>query len=139
MSSSLSVEDRLAINDLLMEATWGNDFGNVEVFAGVFTPDAIVQNGFGERFPARDFVVNTLSHPGRKGRQHYVQTISVAAEGDGAKVRSYWMAWQWLESANEKKIHALGYYEDFLVKSDGRWKIRERRMFRCSDQRPLPW
>ena len=139
MSQHLSVEDRIAVNDLLMEATWANDSGNLEAFASVFTSDGMVQNGFGERFPARQFVTTTLSHPGRKGRQHYVQTISTIGTPEGCTVRSYWMAWQWLESVGEKKIHALGYYEDFLVKIGGAWKIRERRMFRCSDERPLPW
>ena len=135
----LSVEDRIAVNDLLMQATWANDSGNVEAFKAVFAPGAIVQNGSGDRVAAEDFVVNTLSHPGRKGRQHYVQNISVDPTPDGFRARSYWMAWQWLESVGEKKMHALGDYEDFLVKIDGRWRFRERRMFRCSDERPLPW
>jgi hypothetical protein len=138
MTKPLSVEERLGVGDLLMAAAWANDSGNIDAFLALFSEDAIVQHGSGERQPARDFVTETLSRPGRKGRQHYVQTISTTAEPEGVRAKSYWMAWQWLESTGEKKLHALGYYDDLCVKTGGRWLLRERRMYRCSDQTPLP-
>ena len=51
--------------------------------------------------------MHTFSRPGRKGRQHHVQIIAVEPAAQGCRVKSYWMAWQWFESRDEKKLHAL--------------------------------
>ena len=32
----------------------------------------------------------------------------------------------------------MGFYDDFCVKFDGRWLIKES-IYRCNDETPLPW
>ena len=36
-------------------------------------------------------------------------------------------------------LAAMGFYDDFCVKFDGRWLIKEKRIYRCDDETPLPW
>ena len=31
----------------------------------------------------------------------------------------------------------MGFY--FCVKFDGRWLIKQKRIYRCNDETPLPW
>jgi hypothetical protein len=46
---------------------------------------------------------------------------------------------QGLASANTRTLNAMGFYDDFCVKLDGRWLIKEKRIYRCNDETPLPW
>jgi hypothetical protein len=54
-------------------------------------------------------------------------------------VRSYWKVVQGLASTNTRTLNAMGFYDDFCVKFDGRWLIKEKRIYRCNDETPLPW
>ena len=58
---------------------------------------------------------------------------------DGVTVRSYWKVVQGLASTNTRTLNAMGFYDDFCVKFDGRWLIKEKRIYRCNDETPLPW
>jgi hypothetical protein len=93
----------------------------------------------GERIPVRRWASETFAQPGRRGRQHWVQHITFEGTADGVTVRSYWKVLQGLASANTRTLNAMGYYEDFCVKFDGRWLIKEKRIYRCNDETPLPW
>ena len=42
-------------------------------------------------------------------------------------------------SRNTRTLNAIGFYDDFCVKFDGRWLIKEKRIYRCDDETPLPW
>jgi hypothetical protein len=139
MPGELAIEDRIRIQDLLMRYVWANDSANLEGVVGVFTPDGIVQPSTGERIPARRWATETFAHPGRRGRQHWAQLISIDAIAEGATARSYWKVLQWRAAADTKAIHAMGYYEDVCVKLDGQWRIKEKRIYRCNDETPLPW
>ena len=44
-----------------------------------------------------------------------------------------------LASRNTRTLNAMGFYDDFCVKFDGRWLIKEKRIYRCDDETPLPW
>jgi hypothetical protein len=54
-------------------------------------------------------------------------------------VRSYWKVVQGLASRNTRTLNAMGFYDDFCVKFEGRWLIKEKRIYRCDDETPLPW
>ena len=46
---------------------------------------------------------------------------------------------QGLASRNTRTLNAMGFYDDFCVKFDARWLIKEKRIYRCDDETPLPW
>jgi hypothetical protein len=68
-----------------------------------------------------------------------VQHITFEGTTDGVAVRSYWKVVQGLASTNTRTLNAMGFYDDFCVKFDGRWLIKEKRIYRCNDETPLPW
>src|SRR5438132_14427785 len=76
---------------------------------------------------------------GRRGRQHWVQHMTFEPTAAGVTVRSYWKVVQGLAATNTRTLNAMGFYDDFCVKFDGRWLIKEKRIYRCNDQAPLPW
>jgi hypothetical protein len=90
----------------------------------------------GERIPVRRWAGETFAQPGRRGRQHWVQHISFERTADGVTVRSYWKVVQGLASRNTRTLAAMGFYDDFCVKFDGRWLIKEKRIYRCDDETP---
>ena len=139
MATEVSVDDRFRIQDVLRSYVWANDSGSVERVVAAFTPDGIVQPATGERIPVRRWASETFAQPGRRGRQHWVQHITFEGTADGVTVRSYWKVVQGLASRNTRTLNAMGFYDDFCVKFDGRWLIKEKRIYRCDDETPLPW
>ena len=68
-----------------------------------------------------------------------MQHISFERTVDGVTVRSYWKVAQGFASRNTRALAAMGFYDDFCVKFEGRWLIKEKRIYRCDDETPLPW
>jgi hypothetical protein len=138
-ANEVGAGDRFRIEDVLRSYVWANDSGSVERVVAAFTPDGIVQPATGERIPVRRWANETFAQPGRRGRQHWVQHISFEGTAQGVTVRSYWKVVQGLAAANTRTLNAMGFYDDFCVKVDGRWLIKEKRIYRCNDATPLPW
>ena len=139
MATEVSADDRFRIQDVLRSYVWANDSGSVERAVAAFTPDGIVQPATGERIPVRHWASETFAQPGRRGRQHWVQYIIFERTADGVTVHSYWKVVQGLASRNTRTLNAMGFYDDFCVKFEGRWLIKEKRIYRCDDETPLPW
>lgn len=142
MSQPISADDRIAINDLLMEYAWANDSADVELLVGLFTADAVLVLSDGHRYETSDgirrFATEHGSQPGRAGRQHLVQQVLFKPRPEGCALRSYWMVVQSLVAANSKFIRALGYYDDVVVKQGGRWRFKQRIMGGWNDQTKPP-
>ena len=139
MQQDIGIEDRIRLQDLLAAYAWANDSANLEGVVGVFTPDGTVQASNAGPLPVRKWATETFLHPGRRGRQHWVQPFSFEPNAARCAVRSYWKVLQWLAGSNTKAVQAMGYYEDICVKADGHWRIKEKRIYRCNDETPLPW
>ena len=137
MATEVSVDDRFRIQDVLRSYVWANDSGSVEAVVAAFTPDVTVQSTGGP-IPVRRWAIETFAQPGRRGRQHWVQHITFEVTANGVAVRSYWKVVQGLASTNTRTLAAMGFYDDFCVRFDGRWLIKEKRIYRCNDETPLP-
>src|SRR5436309_8402460 len=85
MATEVSVDDRFRIQDVLRSYVWANDPGSVEGVVAAFTPDGIVQPATGERIPVRRWASETFAQPGRRGRQHWVQHITLRAPRRGLR------------------------------------------------------
>ena len=141
--TTISLEDRFAIYDLLGAYVWALDTGDVEGVVNVFTKDAVSRDTRGNEFEGeegiRAFATKFISMPAFRGRQHYVEHLKIEeAEGGGYKVTSYWTVLQWIYEHDVKKIVANGWSEDICVKVDGEWLIKARLLDYWSDQHG-PW
>jgi hypothetical protein len=137
----LSVKDRIAINDLLMEYVYCNDTADFEGMVKIFTKDAVLKTGhdtYKNSEGIRHFAVSHGSQPNRGGRQHLYQTVQVKQKGTGAVVRSYWMVVQSTVANNAKFIRSMGYYDDHVVKVRGKWLIKSKVMGTWNDQTKPP-
>ncbi len=76
----------------------------------------------------RRWAIESFAQPGRCGRQHWVQHTTFEGTANGVAVRSYWKVVQGLASTNTGTPPAMG-----------RWLIKEKRIYRCNDEVPLPW
>ena len=130
----ISVEDRLALQDLIAAYSWALDTGDSEGLVACFTEDArMVEEVFedpdiwegheGIRGLARHY----FNAPGFPGRQHHVTQVQYFPQGDGT-VRMRGFAFV-TECAGEPPylLRFTGWYEDQAVKdSNGRWRFRSR-------------
>lgn len=130
--ASLTVRDRLALNELLARYAWALDTGDVEAFLACFTPDAeVIEEVFEEpdRWKGTENIRRLIEHyksvPDFPGRQHH--TSQVLMEGDARRcaLRSFIFV---TECRGEPPYltRFAGYYEDRAVKRGGEWLFQER-------------
>jgi len=131
-NKSLTVRDRLALNDLLARYAWALDTGDVEGFVACFTPDAVVIEEIFEepdRWEGHEDIRRLAEHyksvPDFPGRQHHVSQVLVEGDARQCTVRSFTFV---TECRGEPPYltRFAGYYADRAVKSGGDWLFRER-------------
>ncbi|PZN34059.1 MAG: hypothetical protein DIU71_03505 [Proteobacteria bacterium] len=128
----LSVEDRIAIQDLIARYAWALDTGDVDAFVACFTPDCVViEEVFEEpdRWEGHVGVRRLAEHyrnaPGFPGRQHHVSQSIVTGAGDRCTVKSFAFVTE-CRGEPPYTLRFAGYYDDQLVRLDGEWLFRER-------------
>lgn len=131
-SSPLTVEDRIAIQDLLARYAWALDTGDMDSLLSCFTPDAVViEDVFEEpdRWEGHDGIRALAEHywssPGFPGRQHHVTQTVVQGDSERCSVKAFAFVTE-CRGEPPYTLRFTGYYEDQLVKVDGSWKFRER-------------
>jgi len=123
---SLSIEDRLAIQDLYATYNHAIDHGRAEEFAACFTADGSLDTGWGdptvgtEALTAFVGVVNQMM----AGMRHSVSNLLVEGDGDAATGRAYLYAYR--RGASGHEVVLTGVYTDTLRKVDGAWKFAAR-------------
>lgn len=130
--TSLTVRDRLALNDLLARYAWALDTGDVDAFVACFTPDAVVvEEVFEEpdRWEGQENIRRLAEHYGSvrdfPGRQHHVSQVLVEGDARCCAIRSFVFV---TECRGEPPYvtRFAGYYEDRAVKRRGEWRFQER-------------
>lgn len=131
-AGSLSVEDRLAIQDLLARYAWALDTGDVDGLVACFAPEAVViEDVFEEpdRWEGHEGIRRLAEHyrnaPGFPGRQHHVSQCLMEGDGERASAKSFAFVTE-CHGEPPYTLRFTGYYEDKLVKRDGRWLFLER-------------
>ncbi|MGH7090743.1 MAG: nuclear transport factor 2 family protein [Stellaceae bacterium] len=128
-----ALEDKDAIREVLAEYCFRLDGGRFAEMAALFTEDGTWDTAFGKAVGraaiadlARD--LRTRAGNNRPRAIHLVTNIAIALNGDHARVRSNWTVVQ--NSAEGPKIGSGGSYDDEMVKRDGRWLFRYRKIDR---------
>jgi hypothetical protein len=129
---SLTVGDRLALNELLARYAWALDTGDVDAFVACFTADAaVIEEVFEEsdRWEGKESIRRLGEHyksvPDFPGRQHHVSQVLIEGDGRHCAIRSYVFV---TECRGEPPYitRFAGYYEDRAVKQRGEWLFQER-------------
>lgn len=132
MAGPLTADDRFAIQDLLARYAWALDTGDVEGLVACFTPDArLVEEVFEEPdvWEGHDDIRRLSEHyrnaPGFPGRQHHLSQLVLEGDAERCNAKAFALV---SECRGEPPflIRFTGYWDDVLVKADGRWLIKER-------------
>jgi ketosteroid isomerase-like protein len=128
----LPVEDRIAIQDLIARYAWALDTGDIDSLVDCFTPDAVVIEEVFEdpdRWEGHEGIRRLGEHyaasPGFPGRQHHVSQSIVEGSGEHCTVKSFAFVTE-CRGEPPYTLRFTGYYDDQLVKADGRWLFQER-------------
>ena len=128
----LTLEDRIAINDLLANYAWALDTGDVDALVACFTPGAVVIEEVFEtpdRWQGSDgirrFARHYFSVPDFPGRQHHVSQVVVRGDSQRCGVRSFAFVTE-CHGEPPYTLRFAGYYDDQLVKASGRWLFQQR-------------
>ncbi|HKM70650.1 MAG TPA: nuclear transport factor 2 family protein [Stellaceae bacterium] len=128
-----AVEEKDAIREVLAEYCFRLDDGRFAEMAALFTEDGTWDTAFGKAtgHMAIAELAGSLRMRAEQPRPravHLVTNISIALDGAHAQVRSNWMTMQ--NSPQGPKIGSGGAYIDELVREDGRWLFRYRKIDR---------
>ncbi len=142
MMSALSVEDRLAIEDLYADYVWALDTGDVHGFLALFTEDAVFGDTAGRRYRGQvaigDYVAGLVNSDPFRGRQHIISGKRFAAVAGGIGVTAYWLVTKWGKATGAKTIEVAGHSDDVVVRTDAGWRFRQRIVHYWNDT-DLPW
>ena len=127
------LEEKDAIREVLAEYCFRLDGARYDDMAALFTEDGTWDTAFGKATgraaiaqQARDIRVRAGDN--RPRAVHLVTNIAIALDGASAEVRSNWTVVQ--NSPHGPKIGSGGAYADQMVKADGRWLFRYRKIDR---------
>jgi uncharacterized protein (TIGR02246 family) len=125
--SQLSAEDRQAVADVLARYCRTIDQGRWDEFRTLFTDDCRLD--FGERMGVHDGTAGVKKFTEMLAAtpmlmRHYTMNVTITGDGARAHAESHLLA---LTGKPGSMIPTTGFYEDELVKRDGRWLLHSRR------------
>ena len=128
-----AVEDKDAIREVMAEYCFRLDDGRFAEMAALFTEDGTWDTAFGKA-TGRAAIAELASSLRTRAQQprpravHLVTNITITLDGEHARVRSNWMVMQ--NDPQGPRIGSGGAYLDEMVRSDGSWLFRYRKIDR---------
>ena len=128
-----AVEEKDAIREVLAEYCFRLDDGRFAEMAALFTESGTWDTAFGRatgRAAIADLARGIRKRAGEQPPRavHLVTNISIVLDGENARVRSNWTVVQ--NSPEGPKIGSGGAYQDELIKVQGQWLFRYRKIDR---------
>src|ERR1051326_8128505 len=128
-----ALEEKDAIREVMAEYCFHLDEGRFDEMAALFTADGTWETAFGSATGAVAVAalarrIREKAGPNRPRGVHLVTNIVIALDGDRARVRSNWTVVQ--NGPNGPGIGSGGAYADEMVKEEGRWRFRHRKIDR---------
>lgn len=141
----LSVEDRLAIEDLFSTYLWSYDCSDADEFIALFAADALVV-GRGRLYADRDAILGWFRYlldmreaEGDDIWMHEAGQFRFEPQADGRViVYAYATHLRGKTATNERGVRSLGYFVCECAKEAGVWKFR-RFSISTWDRTRLPW
>ena len=130
----LSIEDRLALQDLVAAYSWALDTGDADGLVACFSEDCEMREEvFDEpdiwhgHEGIRGLVAHYANAQGFPGRQHHVTQTQYRPQDDGTvSMRSFAFVTE-CEGEPPYLLRFTGWYDDIAVKgADGAWRFRTR-------------
>jgi SnoaL-like domain len=125
---TLTAEDRLDIIEAIATYSRCIDEPRWDDLPGLFTANAAIDCGPLGQYEGTDGIgkfVSTLKSIGQMMR-HYTTNITIRGDGERARTHVYVLA---MVGPGPGKLTATtGFYEDELVKQNGRWLFQSRRV-----------
>jgi len=120
------MSDEEAIRRLMAEYCLGTDTGNTERWASCFTDDVVWDGGAFGRYEGKEAcrAFHQASGGASSALRHLNINPAIDVDGDRATVQSYIIVIQPGEGA--PGVLFCGFYDDVMVKRDGRWLIQSR-------------
>lgn len=139
----ISIEDRIAIEDLYARQWWALDTGDAEGFAATFAEDGILRMAQDHegRTAIADFARTVAAAPAGGQSNHHMSALIVQPDGDGGiSAHSYVIRVHRLPTRSRGNCQVLwsGYSTDRCVKEGGRWVFAERAMRAWEGAVPAP-
>jgi uncharacterized protein (TIGR02246 family) len=128
-----AVEDKDAIREVLAEYCFRLDDGRFAEMAALFTEDGTWDTAFGKatgRAAIAELArsLRARAEEPRPRAVHLVTNIAIALDGARGQVRSNWMVLQ--NGPQGPRVGSGGAYIDEMVRADGRWLFRYRKIDR---------
>jgi uncharacterized protein (TIGR02246 family) len=128
-----AVEDKDAIREVLAEYCFRLDDGRFAEMAALFTDDGTWDTAFGKatgRAAIAELArsLRARAEEPRPRAVHLVTNIAIALDDSRAQVRSNWMVLQ--NGPQGPRVGSGGAYIDEMVRADGRWLFRYRKIDR---------
>ena len=128
-----AVEDKEAIREVLAEYCFRLDDGRFAEMAALFTEGGTWDTAFGKATGRAAIAelsssLRTRAQQPRPRAVHLVTNVAITLNGEHARVRSNWMVMQ--NDPQGPRIGSGGAYLDEMVRSEGSWRFRYRKIDR---------
>jgi hypothetical protein len=125
-----TVEERMLIEDTLYRYASCIDSANPDGLHDVLHPDLWAQYGNAEPAEGADTVIGWIRDATKScvWQHHLLSVYHVDIDGDEATALTYHTSYQITRDRPDEAAMIVARYHDRLVRVDGRWLIREKRM-----------
>ena len=131
----LTADDHLAIQDLYARSNIWADTGGGDAYAGLYSEDGTFSSDHQMRGRSEIAAVCVAHHAENEASnlaciQHWINNLVVDGDADRATGVAFIMRVARTKDTGEFKIIGQGTYHDDLVKQDGRWYFKSRKVYR---------
>ena len=132
----LSATDEFEIIELVARYNFAIDHRRAEEWADVFSPDGELWADGKLRASGRPALVEHIRKAERTGHKirHWPCNPVIEGKDDSARLKMYVLAY---DITNGIRPQILAEYDDELVKLDGHWKFKVRRVSACGGDWPV--
>ena len=126
---ALTGQDYAEIQQLISRYNQGLDLEDLDMYASIFTEDAVWKGTDGQALVGRGAMVESVRQriAGRAPeheRRHWQNNSVITQTDEGATARTYFVSFE--VSYQPPRPVFSGHYDDTLVKTEDGWRIRER-------------
>ena len=130
-TAALTGQDYAEIEQLIARYNQATDFEDLDMYASIFTEDAVWRMQSGRETIGREALVNSLAErfatrPAEHERRHWQNNHVITATPEGATSRVYFVSFE--VSYSPPKPALSGHYDDVLVRTSDGWRIKEREL-----------